>query len=315
MKLASLTTRPPKRTERSPSGATSDGYAAFISYSRAVDGKLAPALQSGLHGFARPWFRLRALRVFRDDASLSANPGLWSSIEQALQSSEFFILLASPEAAHSPWVEREVAYWLEHRSIATFLIVLTDGELVWDNEVRDFDWSRTTALPPSLRGAFSEDPRYVDLRWARDEKDVSLQNPHFRDAIADVAAPLHHRSKDELIGEDVRQHRRTIRWVRSAITTLTVLLILALTATVIAVNRQQAAEERLRLATARFLLVQAEARLDQDPRTALRLNEAAVQIHDSPETRSALVNNALTTPYTGALAGHDGGVGSVAFAP
>ena len=150
MKLASPTTRPPKRTKRRPSGATSDGYAAFISYSRAVDGKLAPALQSGLHGFARPWFRLRALRVFRDDASLSANPGLWSSIEQALHSSEFFILLASPKAAHSPWVEHEVAYWLEHKSLETFLIVLTDGKLVWDNEVGDFDWGRTTALPLSL---------------------------------------------------------------------------------------------------------------------------------------------------------------------
>src|SRR3712207_1426304 len=138
MKLTPSTTRPPKITERRPSGATSDGYAAFISYSRAVDGKLAPALQSGLHAFARPWFRLRALRVFRDDASLSANPGLWSSIEQALESSEFFILLASPQAADSPWVEREVTYWLKNKSPATFLIVLTDGRLVWKNEVGDF---------------------------------------------------------------------------------------------------------------------------------------------------------------------------------
>src|SRR3954468_24345168 len=131
MKFASPTTRPPKSTDRRPSGATGDDYAAFISYSRAVDGKLAPALQAGLHGFARPWFRLRALRVFQDDASLSANPGLWSSIEQALQRSEFFILLASPQAADSPWVEREAAYWLQHKSPATFLIVLTDGTLAW----------------------------------------------------------------------------------------------------------------------------------------------------------------------------------------
>src|SRR3712207_2492211 len=112
MKLTPSTTRPPKSTDRQPSGATSDGYAAFISYSHAADGKLAPALQRGLHGFARPWFRLRALRVFRDEASLSANPALWSSIEQALGSAGVFILLASPEAAHSSWVGREVAYWV-----------------------------------------------------------------------------------------------------------------------------------------------------------------------------------------------------------
>src|SRR4051794_11377103 len=113
MKLSPLPTRPPKSTKLRAAEEITGAYAAFISYSHAVDGKLAPALQSGLHGFARPWFRLRAVRVFRDEASLSANPGLWSSIEQALQGSQFFILLASPEAARSPWVAREVAYWLE----------------------------------------------------------------------------------------------------------------------------------------------------------------------------------------------------------
>ena len=53
-----------------PDGSEAQGYTAFISYSHAVDGRLAPALQSALHGFAKPWYRLRALRVFRDQASL-----------------------------------------------------------------------------------------------------------------------------------------------------------------------------------------------------------------------------------------------------
>src|SRR3954451_9050699 len=164
MKLGPHTTRLPKRTERRSAGVTTGAYAAFLSYSHAADGKLAPALQSGLHGFARPWFRLRALRVFRDEASLSANPGLWSSIVQALGSTQFFILLASPEAARSPWVGREVAYWLQHKSLSTLLIVLTEGELAWDDAVGDFDWRRTTAFPSSLRGVFTDEPRYVDLR-------------------------------------------------------------------------------------------------------------------------------------------------------
>src|SRR4051812_40280958 len=119
MKLGPHTTRLPKRTERRSAGGTTGASAAFLSYSHAADGKLAPALQSGLHGFARPWFRLRALRVFRDEASLSANPGLWSSIVQALGSTQFFILLASPEAARSPWVGRETSYWVQHKSLAT----------------------------------------------------------------------------------------------------------------------------------------------------------------------------------------------------
>jgi hypothetical protein len=39
-------------------------YNAFISYNHAADGTLAPALQSALHRFAKPWYKLRALRVF-----------------------------------------------------------------------------------------------------------------------------------------------------------------------------------------------------------------------------------------------------------
>ena len=94
-----------------PQAPGEDVYHAFISYSHAADGKLAPALQKGLQRFAKPWYRPRALRVFRDEASLSANPHLWGSIEQALNDSQHFILLASPDAAGSVWVGREAERW------------------------------------------------------------------------------------------------------------------------------------------------------------------------------------------------------------
>src|SRR5688572_31157284 len=82
-------------------------YDAFVSYSHAADGKLAPALQAALHRFAKPWYRRRALRVFRDETSLSASPALWPSIEAALAASRYFVLLASPAAAQSRWVGQE----------------------------------------------------------------------------------------------------------------------------------------------------------------------------------------------------------------
>ena len=56
----------------------------FISYSHAADGKLAPAVQRGLHRLAKPWHRRRALWIFRDQTGLSVTPGLWSSIQKAL---------------------------------------------------------------------------------------------------------------------------------------------------------------------------------------------------------------------------------------
>ena len=85
-------------------------YDAFISYSHAADGQLAPRLQAALQRFAKPWWRRRALRVFRDETALSASTGLRSSIEEALEQSRFFVLLASPDSAKSEWVSREIRF-------------------------------------------------------------------------------------------------------------------------------------------------------------------------------------------------------------
>jgi hypothetical protein len=76
-------------------------YKAFISYSHSADDKLAPALQSALHRFAKPFYRLRAIRVFRDKTSLHLTPELWPLIQKALADSEYFLLLCSPDAAKS----------------------------------------------------------------------------------------------------------------------------------------------------------------------------------------------------------------------
>ena len=71
-------------------------YDAFISYSHGADGKLAPALQAALHRFAKPWWKLRAVNVFRDGTSLAAAHDLSEAIKTALADSRFFIFLASP---------------------------------------------------------------------------------------------------------------------------------------------------------------------------------------------------------------------------
>jgi hypothetical protein len=56
-----------------------DRCKAFLSYSHAADGALAPRLQSALHRFAKPWNHVRAIRVFRDKTNLSVTPELWPS--------------------------------------------------------------------------------------------------------------------------------------------------------------------------------------------------------------------------------------------
>src|SRR5882724_6938764 len=113
-------------------------YSAFISYSHAADATLAAALQSALHSFARPFYKLRALHIFRDQTNLAVNPALWSSIREALDQSLFFILLASPEAAASPWVVKEAEYWIVRNGPSHILIVLTGGTLKWDHSAASF---------------------------------------------------------------------------------------------------------------------------------------------------------------------------------
>jgi hypothetical protein len=65
-------------------------YDAFISYSHAADGKLAGALQKGLHKFAKPLLKMRAIHVFRDETTLDMTPKLWPEIEQALKPGSLF---------------------------------------------------------------------------------------------------------------------------------------------------------------------------------------------------------------------------------
>jgi WD40 repeat protein len=291
----------PERSRRRPSwprgrGPTASGYDVFISYSHAADGRLGPAIQRGLRGFAKPWYRLNALRVFRDQTSLAATPALWSRIETALAASRFFILLASPAAAQSHWVDREVAFWLAQQRRDNLLIALTEGEITWDDDANAFDPQRTTALPPSLQNAFASEPLWVDVRFARTELDVSIRQPAFRDAIADLAAPMHGRSKDDLIGEDVTQHRRTLRIARSAAAVLTALLVAASLLAVLAYRARNTANERAQVATSRLLASSAAIQLGSDPQAALILAADAVRAHVTAEAVSSL-RRALGVSY------------------
>jgi hypothetical protein len=290
------------------------GYDAFISYSHALDGALAPALQAGLERFAKPWYRPRALRVFRDTASLTANPGLWSSIERALASSAWLVLMASPDAARSPWVNREVTWWLENKSPQRLLVVITDGEFAWDDGAGHGD-EATAALPPALRGAFVEEPRWVDLRWLHEVDQVDQSNPRLRECVADVAAAVREVPKDVLVGEHIRQHRRTMRLARGGVTALVVLLISALVAAVVAVGQRNRAVAAQHVAIARGMVAQADRIRDQDPRGALQLGVAADQLDASPQTHASLRQTLGSTLHFRTLHGHAAEVQGVAFSP
>lgn len=292
-------------------------YQAFISYSHAADDDLAPALQQALHRFAKPWYRMRALRVFRDKTGLSASPELWPSIEAALGESEHLILLAPPQAAGSEWVEKEIDWWLEHRSPSTLLIAVTEGDIAWDEQGDGFDPTQSSAVPVVLLDAFPAEPKWVDLRWANENARLSTDDPAFADAVADLAAPLHGRSKDEMIGEDVRQWRRTRRAVTGAVAVLALLAMAATAAAVFAFDRQREAEQQRNeavvarqaeaeqraqaetqasVARSRQLAAEAQALVDEELDLALLLAVESFEERPTSEARAVLLNTTGATP-------------------
>lgn len=251
---------------RRPAGAAA--YDAFISYSHAVK------------------------------ASLTASPGLWSSIEDALSRSKWFILMASPESANSAWVDREVRWWLEHAADPArhLLIAVTAGELTWDERKADFAPSAPPVLPPALRGAFTEEPRWVDLRWLRGAERLDRSDPRLRDCVADVAAAVRGTDKDLIIGEHVRQHRRALRLARGGVTALATFLVLAVVAGLIAVGQRNTAVANLRTATAGQLAALAVADLNTHIDLAQLFAVAAYRMKPDPQTLSALFQAVVASP-------------------
>jgi WD40 repeat protein len=288
---------------------------AFISYSHAADEPLAVALQRALQRFAKPLLRLRSLRVFRDDENLAASANLDKAIEDALAQSRFLILLASPQAAASRWVAKEAQWWLENRSPDRLLICLTSGTITWDTGSADFDWFRTTAVPRVLSGVFTSEPRYARLdRLDRTPAMMSLDNAAFREAVRDLAAPIHGVSKDALESEDVRLHRRARQIARIALATLSVLTVTSAAGSWIAMRERNAARRQARIATSRGLAAMAMALRDTDPDHGRRVAADALSASRTPEAAAAF---AATTFRAGLQReiGRPGSVKTVAVDP
>jgi WD40 repeat protein len=270
---------------------------AFISYSHGVDGVLAADFERGLERLAKPTFRLRAMDVFRDKSSLAAAPGLWSGIESHLSASRWFLLMASPGSAASPWCNKEIEWWLDNREASAILFILTDGEIEWDAAAGDFDWTRTTAIPEIFRGRFKEEPLYVDLRWARDKPTAAVSDRRFREAVLDVAAPIRDVPKDQLDGDDVRQLRRTRLLARAGVMTITVVAAVAVWQAVEATRQRHVAEMQRDTALSRQLAsVASEVRVQQ-PRLSLQLAAQAIASRPTAEAATSLLRVLHAAPF------------------
>ena len=220
-------------------------FDAFISYSHDSDKRWVGALRRALQRIAKPWYRRHSVKVFLDESNAVLTPRLQSYLRDRVRESKAFILLASENAAASPWVADELRTFFEQHTADSVALLLTSGTIAWDAEAHDFDWTGTTALPRVLGGRYAEEPKYLDLRWTREIAEPS-SDPRMQDAAAEIVAAIQGRGKEEIVGEDLRQHRRTLRLATTAAAVLAVLLIASVAAGWYATIQQRTAERRFR---------------------------------------------------------------------
>ena len=163
-------------------------YCAFLSYSH-TDTSHADWLHTAIERFAVPRGLIgrvtgmgevpRTLApIFRDRHELAASSDLGQTIRAALKQSRFLIVLCSPAAAQSRWVNEEILTFKKLHGDRRVLAAIVGGE-PWASEIEGRE--REECFPPALREKIDRkgqstgkraEPIAADLREARDGREA-----------------------------------------------------------------------------------------------------------------------------------------------
>lgn len=206
-------------------------FRAFVSYSHA-DSAFAARLQRKLEGYRLPR-RLagdvaplagqaqgRIGPVFRDRADLPAAGDLSTAVREGISASSALVVVASPDAARSRWVAREIALFRELHPNSLILVALARGE-------------PREALPETLREGRVE-PLCADFRKQGDGR---------RLAFLKIVAGLADLPLDTLVQRDAQRQVRQVTWVTAGSALL--MLIMALLWVNAASARREAERRRV----------------------------------------------------------------------
>ena len=209
---------------------SAESYDAFLSYCWASDKQVAPVIQSVIHRFLCPWYKVRAKTVFRDLSCLPAGSSLDYELFSRLDKSTHLIVLASPEAANSRGMEMEAKHWFSRDRKGEILIIVTAGpahEFDEDHsndnrsekaQVQLYDWDeiRDHLLPPALKAHFAATkPLWVSLEHRRREILDDPSSARLRGQVIEDLKQLFLRlypgtTWEELHGEERSQKRRAM---------------------------------------------------------------------------------------------------------
>ncbi len=269
-------------------------FDAFISYARQSSSNEAAAIKSGLESYARPWNKARSTHVFVDDASLSAAASLEGTIERSLQNSKWLIVLLSEAAARSEWVDKEVEWWLEHKSFEHLLLVHVNGVVAWETD-SGFA-SDSTAVPPSLR-ALTVEPRWVDMTWFGSTDAPGREDPRFEELVLQLYCPIHGLERGEAVARRDANVKRAKQLTRAAIATLSSLLVVAMVSAGFAVVQMHTAQRQTELATVRLLVSESERLVLSDVGLSRLLAAQAHSMASNDQTYRNLFESLMSGPH------------------
>ena len=236
-------------------------YGGFLSYSK-KDRKSAARLHRTLEAFrfpkgalgARVDPRTRRLgKFFRDDDEMGAASNLGAALRGALEDSDSLIVICSPNAAKSAWVNEEIAHFKLIRRADRIFAVIVDGVPHAGDAVAEEQRAKE-CFPPALRFEVDSAGAVTDRR--EEPLAVDLRKESFARVRARLAAGLAGISFDDLWRRDRRRaNRRTAGWVSVSVA----ILILAAggiwwTTTQVTSARQQASSAQQEVADTRTQL-------------------------------------------------------------
>jgi len=293
-------------------GGLAHRYDVFLSYSR-KDEAFAVALERALRAYAPPKdlaVPQRRLTVFRDQTDMQGVE-LTRALDEHLRLTSKLIVLCSPDARASTYVNQEIASFVRTRGAEHCIPVLVRG--LPNNEARPGQEGEM-AFPEALTTALVT-PLAADFRGLRPRRD-RIGRPPFAEPwhklLADVYAEFSVSRAQIEERERRRQARR--RAIAVGITTAAMLVLFSLTVWAL-VERREAIRQR-NDAVSRQLAHQSTDLVDSRPETALLLAAAAYQSAPTLQARRSLQASFIARPRLRAfLWGHSGDVSTLAFSP
>ena len=210
-------------------------YRAFLSYSHA-DRKWARWLHRALESYRPPGhlkasdgsnLAKRLSPIFRDREELSSAASLSGAVSEALSQSEWLIIICSPRAVASRWVNEEIRTFRALGGTARILCYLIDGEPGSGDERECFPEALSA---PETQGAAVLEPVAADARKDGDGRS---------NAMLKIAAGMLGVGFDELKQRETRRRQRRLVVIATGSLMIAAITIVLAVNSVIARNEAQ----------------------------------------------------------------------------